>query len=111
MITADYKIEATHQEAESRSKCTVIVPLYNYENHIIEALDSVYSQECKNLSLIVINDKSTDKSLDKANEWFAKNSNRFSEAMLISHIENQGLSISRNTLSKLLSLYGTPFHC
>jgi glycosyltransferase involved in cell wall biosynthesis len=97
MITHDYEVEVNYKKTMQTSECTVIVPLYNYEDYIKEALDSVYLQDCENLSLIVINDKSTDKSLEVAKNWFAEKSNRFTEATLMSHIKNQGLSVSRNT--------------
>lgn len=44
---------------------SVVIPLYNKENYITRAIESVLSQEYKDFELIVIDDGSTDNSLDK----------------------------------------------
>ncbi|MCY3725019.1 MAG: glycosyltransferase [Rhodobacteraceae bacterium] len=41
---------------------SVIMPVYNSEHHVTEAIRSVLSQTYKNFELIIINDNSTDKS-------------------------------------------------
>ena len=43
---------------------SVVIPLYNKENYINRAIESVLSQEYKNFELIVIDDGSIDNSLD-----------------------------------------------
>ena len=76
---------------------TVVVALYNYEKLIQEALDTIQTQSFEPLSLIVIDDHSTDNSLEVAREWFRANGSRFSQTMLLRHDVNRGLSTSRNT--------------
>lgn len=44
---------------------TVVIPLYNKEKYIRRAVDSVLSQNYENFELIIINDGSTDKSLEQ----------------------------------------------
>jgi FkbM family methyltransferase len=76
---------------------SVIITLYNYDSYITDALDSVYSQSYQNIELIVVDDASKDKSQDVARKWLEENGARFSQARLLSHIENCGLAQARNT--------------
>ena len=43
-------------------KITVIIPVYNVENYLKEAIDSVISQTYKNLEILIVDDGSTDDS-------------------------------------------------
>lgn len=43
---------------------SVILPVYNGEKHLKEAIESVLAQDFKDFEFIIINDGSTDKSLD-----------------------------------------------
>lgn len=72
-------------------KISVIVPLYNTEDYVGEALDSVLRQTMPDFEVIVINDGSTDNGLAVVEEMARQDSRVrvFSQA-------NQGLSISRN---------------
>lgn len=76
---------------------TVIVTLFNYEIYIRSALDSIFHQSYPNIDLIVIDDASLDSSRAVALEWLQQNSSRFSQARLLSHLNNQGLAQARNT--------------
>lgn len=50
-------------------KVSVIIPIYNTEKYLKECLDSIINQTLKEIEIICINDGSTDKSLDIANEF------------------------------------------
>lgn len=43
---------------------TIIIPVYNTEKYLRKCLDSVVNQTYKNIEIIVINDASTDQSLN-----------------------------------------------
>ena len=50
-------------------KLSVIIPVYNVENYLRECLDSVVNQTTNNYEIIIINDGSTDNSLDIIKEY------------------------------------------
>jgi glycosyltransferase involved in cell wall biosynthesis len=49
----------------SKKKFSVIMPLYNHEKYVDEAINSVLNQSYENFELIICNDGSTDNSLEK----------------------------------------------
>ena len=73
------------------SKVSVIIPVYNVENYLRDALDSLCNQTHSNFEAICVNDGSTDNSLDILNEYAQKDS-RF----IVVSQENQGQGIARN---------------
>lgn len=75
---------------------TVIVSLFNYQNFIVQCLDSVKGQTIDRLSLVVVDDCSADNSLATAKKWLDVNGERFSEYYLIHHTKNSGLAATRN---------------
>lgn len=71
-------------------KISVIIPVYNKAAYLQETIQSVLAQSFTDFELILINDGSTDLSLDILQ--------RFSDARIrIINQENQGLSQTRNT--------------
>jgi glycosyltransferase involved in cell wall biosynthesis/SAM-dependent methyltransferase len=78
------------------AELTIIIPLYNYASCVIEALDSVRDQTLTELDLIVIDDCSTDNSLDIAVQWAAANASRFNRVSVLRNRANSGLGLSRN---------------
>lgn len=70
---------------------SIIIPAYNVESYISTCLDSVINQTYQQLEIIVINDGSTDKTLERIQE-FAHSDKRIK---LINQ-ENHGLSAVRN---------------
>lgn len=71
---------------------SIIIPIYNVENYIIDCLDSVFAQKIANMEVICIDDGSTDNSGQIATNYAQLHSN-----MRIIHQSNQGLSAARNT--------------
>jgi len=73
---------------------TVVICLYNTENFILETLDSLNKQTLKDFNLLIIDDFSTDSSLDKVKRYFKKN---FLESTKIVEFEkNMGIAYARN---------------
>ncbi len=69
---------------------SVVIPLYNKEKYISQTLESVFNQTYQQFEVIVVNDGSTDKSLEIAS--------RYTDSCLrIISTENRGVSAARNT--------------
>ncbi|HBT10064.1 MAG TPA: hypothetical protein DEB18_11535 [Leeuwenhoekiella sp.] len=71
---------------------SVIVPCYNQAAYLSETLESVYLQTHKDWECIIINDGSTDATLEVAQQWLDKDP-RFKYI----YQKNKGLSGARNT--------------
>lgn len=74
---------------------SVIIPAYNCENTIFEALNSVKNQTAINLvkEIIIINDGSTDNTKDVIYKFMQENSNL---CFIYKENENHGVSYTRN---------------
>ncbi len=70
---------------------SITIPLYNKENFIENTLQSVFNQTFQDFEIIIVNDGSTDNSLEKA-----KNALLGYENHTIIHQKNKGLSATRN---------------
>ena len=73
-------------------KVSIILAVYNVEKYIKQTLDSVVNQTFKDIEIIVVDNKSTDKTLDIVNEY-AKNDSRF---VIYKNSENLKQGIARN---------------
>lgn len=70
---------------------SIIIPIYNVENFLNEAIDSIMNQTYQNTEVILVNDGSTDNSLLIAQNYLKKDS----RIKLINQ-SNKGLSGARN---------------
>lgn len=75
---------------DQKSLVSVIMPVYNRENYILDAVFSVLNQTYSNFELIVIDDCSTDSTVDKVINIGDK------RIKIILNHENLGVSKSRN---------------
>ncbi|EOT30780.1 glycosyltransferase [Enterococcus saccharolyticus] len=71
---------------------SIVVPVYNVEDYLEDALNCLINQTYDNLEIIIVNDGSTDDSSDIC----AKYDSQYSSIRII-HQENRGLSEARNT--------------
>jgi glycosyltransferase involved in cell wall biosynthesis len=76
---------------------TVCVSLFQYEHYIVECLDSVRDQTESPLSLVVVDDASSDGGADVVRRWMEEMGSRFEETLLLQHERNSGLAATRNT--------------
>lgn len=70
---------------------SVIVPVYNVEAYLPMCLESIINQTYKNLEIILINDGSTDNSLN-----ICKNYAKKDDRIVVKTQKNKGLSATRN---------------
>lgn len=76
---------------EEEELISVIIPLYNTEKYIEQCIESVLNQTYTNIEVIVVNDKSTDSSLDVVSKYSANN-----KVVIFSNEVNVGVSATRN---------------
>lgn len=57
---------------ENKNKFSIIIPNYNKEEYVRETLESIFNQTYKNIEVIVVDDGSTDKSIEIINEFDVK---------------------------------------
>ncbi len=76
----------------SKPKVSVIIPVYNMEKYLRQALDSVINQTLKDIEIICVDDCSTDNSL-KILEEYASKDERF---VILKQEQNQGQGVARN---------------
>ena len=70
---------------------SVIIPSYNRFEYLLQAVESVLNQTYNNIEIIIVNDGSTDNSLETAQKALSN----FNNATFINQ-KNKGLSIARN---------------
>jgi GT2 family glycosyltransferase/tetratricopeptide (TPR) repeat protein len=85
------------QATDADAALSIVIPLYNYADYVIEALDSAAAQTLAPIELIVVDDASTDDSLARAKTWLEAHHTRFVRTILLHHCANAGLSAARNT--------------
>lgn len=72
-------------------KVSVIIPVYNVEKYLRQCVDSILNQTLQDFEIILINDGSTDESLNILNEYSEKD-----DRIIVIDKENEGQSIARN---------------
>lgn len=70
-------------------KISIIVPVFNVDRYIDKCIKSILNQTLKDIELIIINDGSTDNSIDRINKIR-------DERITVINKKNEGVSIARN---------------
>lgn len=71
---------------------SVIIPVYNVSKYLKQCMDSILNQTYKNLEIILVNDGSTDNSLELCEDY-----QRLDARIVLISQENKGLAGARNT--------------
>lgn len=86
-------------EKERSVGISVLMPVYNAEKYVGQAIESILEQTFKNFELIIIDDASTDASYNVIQKY-AKKDKRIK---VFKNTHNQGIGANRNRLVKLAS--------
>lgn len=73
-------------------KISIIIPVYNCEEYIEKCIESILNQKYKNFEIILINDGSTDNSLNLINEYKQNEPER----IIVINQKNAGAGAARN---------------
>ncbi len=88
---------------------TVVALCYNQSRFLKKSLDSIMNQTCRPKHFYIIDDHSTDNSVELIKEWLEENGK---PATLIVHEENQGITKTMNhALSLSTTKYFHPWPC
>lgn len=71
---------------------SVIIPIYNIERYLKDAIESVLEQNFKDFEIVLVNDASTDRSGEICNDY----SRNHPSVKTVHHYRNLGVSASRN---------------
>lgn len=90
-------LNARGEEVPNYGLISVIMPNYNGEKYLAEAISSVLAQSYKNLELIIVDDCSSDKSLEVARSFSDE------RVKVFRNEKNCGAAVSRNAAIKKAS--------
>lgn len=74
-----------------KSIVTIVMPVYNMEDHVCKAIESICAQTLTDWELIIVDDGSTDRSGSICDEQAAAD-----ERITVIHQEHQGIAAARN---------------
>lgn len=72
-------------------KISIIVPIYNSEKDLDQCIESIVNQTYKNLEIILVNDGSTDNSINVCKKWKSNDSR-----IILIDKQNEGVAKARN---------------
>jgi hypothetical protein len=89
-------VARTPAYARSEPRVSVLIPLYNHAEEVRGALASVAASELEAVEVVVLDDASTDRSLESVLDFFSEHAHL--PGMLLRHVVNRGLGRTRNDL-------------
>lgn len=76
---------------EKYPEISVVIPVYNCEKYVGEAIESILCQPYKNIDIVLVNDGSSDSSAEICDRYAQQN-----DRIHVLHQENAGVSAARN---------------
>lgn len=77
---------------------SVLMPCFNHERYVEQALQSIADSSYRNVELVFIDDASSDGSYARGRTWIAANQDRFARVVCHRHEVNRGISATLNEL-------------
>lgn len=84
-------------------KVSIVVVTYNFEDYVLETLESIKNQSYSEIELIITDDKSSDKTVSIVSEWIDLNRERFSRVIFLKNEINLGVTKNINEGVKIAS--------
>lgn len=79
------------------SQAAICISSFNYAKRLPTALESCKHQSLEALELLIVDDASTDDSVDCISRWLEEHGQRFCRVQFLRHLRNSGLAAARNT--------------
>ena len=79
------------KEKQEEARVSIVIPVYNVEEYLVECIESVLNQTYQNFDIILIDDGSKDSSGEICDQYAEKD-----KRIRVIHQENGGLSVARN---------------
>ena len=78
-------------------EAAICISSFNYADRLPAALESCLRQSLPALELLIVDDASTDASVDLCSHWLEQHGSRFCRVQLLRHRRNGGLAAARNS--------------
>ena len=96
VVVADCDVLYESQRV-AESRVAVVVPLFNYSDYVVHALESLSAQTVTQFDVVVVDDHSTDGSPEIVKTWMQEHGGCFNSASLLRNKQNSHLARTRNT--------------
>ena len=83
-------MEVNYPTTSSRPAVSVIVPVYNAENYIDKCLNSIFNQTLKDYEVIIVDECSTDNSIEIVKSYTPKFGERLKLTRTLTYSDNNG---------------------
>jgi hypothetical protein len=87
-------VRRSRAHVAARPRVSVLTALYDYEDHVVDALESLRRSHIDSWEVIVVDDGSSDRSAERVERWIADHGD--AAAVLLRHPINLGLGPTRN---------------
>jgi GT2 family glycosyltransferase/glycosyltransferase involved in cell wall biosynthesis/SAM-dependent methyltransferase len=91
--TYDILYESIRREI---SRISVVIPVFNYAHTVKDALNSLREQSLRKIDIVIVDDQSTDDSVEVVRGWLIEFGGLFNRVALLQNWQNSKLAATRN---------------